>query len=257
MSTSATEMFRDMAAAIYAHGYVRKSADASSPNTKATLEAAPGSTFVLGPDPYNNLVKCKDVDLKWAVANVLQFFAATEDAGWLRKYNKHADRFLTGDQWIGAYGAIVMPQLKRCIDRLTASPDSRRAYVDMGPLGEEDLNRPACWNILHFLVQHNRLHMQVYQRSLNLFGVMPYDCIVLTNIQIYMARRLGKLAGCLTWTIGSLHCLDTDMLSLHDSTSYPSSLVLGCSILSDPVDCKRILQHPNDYSAGHLLYLRD
>lgn len=243
MPLNATSLFRAMANAICGREYSRLSADAASPNQKATIEAAPGHVFTLD-KPDNNVVLCRKVDLRWATANVLQFFAGTEEASWLRKYNRHADRFLTGTRWIGAYGAIAMPQLQTCIARLKASPNTRRAYVDMGPLAEEDVNRPPCWNLLHFLVQYDAVHMQVYQRSLNLFGVMPYDCVVLTNILSYVAKWLELRPGTLTWQIGSLHCLPTDALPIVDYERQVYSLILPHLTLSDPEKCKSILQDP-------------
>lgn len=212
-------------------GIERTSSDSQSPTKELTLEAPPFKQYILE-DPLLHVPNCK-MDFRWAVANVLQFFAATEQAGWLRQYNRNADRFLAGDCWIGAYGAIAMPQLEKCIFKLRESPNTRRAIVSMGGIEPEDINRPACWSFLHLLRSGNRLHMHVYQRSLGMH-VMPYDCILLSHILLYVAHSLKAEVGCLHWTVGSLH-----VKSLADVTGIinPDSIKFTEGLLQSPKSC--------------------
>lgn len=234
----ASELYRAMRAAVRSD-LPRAVADASSPQRTATIEASVGSTFTLD-DPRLNVPTCRAVDLRWAAANLLHFFAATEEAGALRKYNRRADQFLVDDRWIGAYGAVAVPQIEACIQLLRRDPLSRRAVVSMGSLEYQDINRPPCWSFLHFLQQSSHLHLLVYQRSLNLTGVMPYDCVVLTNALLYAAGRLGVPAGPLHWTIGSLH----RPLGVTDRPPEfdVDSIVYPVEILSDPQLCMRMLE---------------
>src|SRR5690348_13343600 len=88
--------------------------DSMSPNRDDTVEGLPFRTYRLD-TVESNVVTVRDIDRRWAYANLLHFFARTEDASDLLKYNRHARRFLTGGRWTGAYGAIAMPQIGDCL----------------------------------------------------------------------------------------------------------------------------------------------
>lgn len=236
---SASELYRAMLRDVVSCGYMRETSDRESPLQIKTVEAEFCRSYTLR-DPSINVVACRRVDLRWAAANLLHFFACTEDAGVLRDYNRHADRFLTGDRLVGAYGPIAVPQIEACIQLLKSSPQSRRAVVSMGPLGCQDQNQPPCWSMLHFLVQVDQLQLFVYQRSLNLTGVMPYDCVLLTNVLLYAAERLGVPAGRLHWTVGSLHA---PVDSKNEPPEYGiQSIVYPAEVLGNPHRCLKLLE---------------
>lgn len=203
-----------------------------------TLEAVPGTSYCLDV-PVFNVPQQRDINLQWAVANVLHFFAETERAEPLLQYNQHATRFVGCDGCMrGAYGHIAVPQIRLCISELQKDLWSRRAVISMGDLSHNDINRPACWSFLHFLYSSEQLDLLVYQRSLNLIGVMPYDCIVLTNVLFYVADALCVAPGALRWTVGSLHM----PLGFEPRTvQQPKSIVLDSALLASPEQCWRAL----------------
>lgn len=202
ISINASEMFRAMWNACT---YSRQRQTDSLVQPNATIEAPPGSTFQLRSMDHN-IVDCRPLDMRWAWANTLHFFSGSEHAEMLAKYNPIANRFVSNGIWRGAYGAICMPQILKCVELLREQPHTRRAIVSLGGYCEDpDANRPACISFMHFLQCSEGLCMSVYQRSLNLWGVMPYDCILLTNILHYVAKHTGLPCGTLSWTIGSLH----------------------------------------------------
>lgn len=203
-SSNASEMFRAMLSAVHVHRYERTTTDAVTAMPKTTVEARPGCVFELR-NPQYNLIDCLSIDLRWAAANTLHFFADTEEAGCLPRYNAVAYKFLTAEQWLGAYGAIAMPGIDQCIALLQASPHTRKAVVQMNGCEEVDINRPACWSHLHFMRGRYGLDLLVYQRSCNLLTVMPYDLVLLTNILAYVAQALQCGIGSLHWSFGSLH----------------------------------------------------
>lgn len=243
----ATELFDSMIEQIRRGQYVRQSEDASSPQQRSTLEAAPFQKFVLL-NPRRNFVRCKPVDDVWAAANTLHFFADTEEASILRKYNpRQCDKFLTSDgRWIGAYGAIAMRQIRWCIEKLKQNRWTRRAFVSMGEGHPEDVNRPACWNHIQFLYWNGALHMHVFQRSLNLWNVMPYDCVVLTNVLNVVSELTDTLLGSLEWTIGSLHVVPGFDIR-HDYVSSREQMIFSPRMLSEPDTCKFALNHVENY----------
>lgn len=197
---NATHVFRQMYADILYNGYRRQSSDPTSPAQSVMLEAEPGRSYTFAMDDVVEY----SFDIKWATAYVLHFFLGTEEGEMLPRYNKNANRFLTDGRWIGAYGAIGLSGVRRCIQQLKESPDSRRAIFHMGDGDVQDINRPACWSFVQFLKTERAVDMLVYQRSLNL-ALMPYDHIVLSNIHAYVATALETYVGALRWTVGSLH----------------------------------------------------
>lgn len=254
MAANITELFLEMHSAIKRYGARRKSTDPQSPQQGDTLEALPGSQFTLNCSAHN-VNGVRPFDKRWAIANTLHFFARTEEASVLRRYNKRADRFLTGCLWIGAYGAAMMCQLECAIQELQKHSSTRRGIATMGDLRQaHNINMPQCWNLVHFLEDHGRLDMLVYQRSLNLANVFCYDAVQLTNIHVYAASKVGIPAGRLVWTCGSLHWpLSEEFNYTMCSGSRTESMLLPPSLLAEPAACVHELEHPSDTWYGRTL----
>lgn len=246
MAENATDLYYEMMTAVLMGKRTRMTSDSASPTKRVTVEAEPGRTFALD-NPAHNMVRARSVDVRWAVANVLHFFACTEEAACLRRYCKHADRFLTGDSWVGAYGPKAAPGIDRCVDLLRRSPDTRRAVVCLSDAGN-DINSPPCWNTLHFLRDGGRLDLLVYQRSLHAHNVMPYDCVLLTNVLMYAAFFTGAEVGKLRWTVGSLHCYAED--GRRGALYNDAKICLPPEVLSSPAECFRALQEPSRWDCS-------
>lgn len=251
---NATELYLAMYSDIV-HSDLRRTASDGA-QTNETMEAPPGRTYVFR-GVHHNIVAARPIDLRWAAASTLHFFADTEEADMLIEF-RGAEKFLSresitdtddatcecgyskadhGDRimWRGAYGAHAMPQIRRCIDRLSKDHSSRRAVVTMANLDSEDINRPHCWTSLHFLICRDGLHLLVYQRSLNL-AIVPYDLVNLTNILNYVATRVDVTPAELHWTVGSLHCLSTEKPDgVHRQRN--ETMLYPVELLADPAKC--------------------
>lgn len=242
---NASELFHLMLTDVQCSKFTRQVTATHSPAQQLLCEAPLARCYVLC-NPLHNVMDFREIDRRWAVANTLHFFAATENAAVLPRYNKHAGRFLTGDRWIGAYGVPAMPQIRCCIEHLRQYPDSRRAIVTMpGLIAGEDINRPACWNMLHFIADHNGLNLIVYQRSLHLTRVAPYDCVVLTNILAFAATLLNVQLGGLIWMLGNVHCelpCKWTVGQRHRSWILPAT-----ELLADPSSCYQALEEGTNY----------
>jgi len=248
MAANASELFREMRVAILRSARTRQVSDGASPQKRETMEATPGRSFTLN-DVAHNFVDCRPVDQDWAAANVIHFFADTEDGSTLLAVNKRASEFIKDGKWEGAYGAIAMPQLRRCVEKLKAYPDTRRAVVSMGGLEHDDANRPACWSYLQFLSSPMGVDMCVYQRSLNLYGVMPYDCILLCNVLHYVASAVDDVPDKLHWCVGSLHAVKTDIKEPVDGDRN-HGMLFKYSVLNSADECRRILAERACYGLG-------
>jgi thymidylate synthase len=244
---NANELFRAMYCAVMTHRHKRITTDPVTAQPAETYEARIGSAFELH-NPSLNVVTERRIDMKWAFANTLHFFADTEEADMLPRYNWLAEKYITNGRWIGAYGKIAMRQIDQCIALLQTSLHTRAAFVDMGSMGPRDVNRPACWNFLQFITGRYGLDMVCYQRSCNLLGVMPYDLIVLTNVLYHVASAVGVRVGSLCWHFGSLHC--TEHFNLDSGGRRDESLLLN----SYPRHiCLDALRHPERYPWAEVL----
>jgi thymidylate synthase len=238
---TADSLYKAMIADIASNDSTRE-ATGTTPASGVMHEAVPGRQYNLLP-VCNNLVTLRPIRRSWNVANILHFFSGSEEASFLPRYNPYAAKFLTNGRWIGAYGAIALPQIERCIRLLRQHKDTRRAVVSMGELGEQDMNRPACWTSLHFLVYQGALDMLVYQRSLNVTGVMPYDLCLLSNILQYAATAVGVPCGALRWTIGSSHA--PTVPGIKGLENRAAGVTIPYGILSNPAYCLGILRDPS------------
>jgi hypothetical protein len=238
MAENATELYSEMLAAVMRCCSPRITTDSTSPTQQLVVEAEPSSTFVLQ-DVLSNVPAGRSVDLRWATANVLHFFSEREDAAPLRRYCKHADRFLDGDVWRGAYGACAVPQLRRCFELLREHPYSRRVVVSFGELRELTANLPRCMSFMQLLLGQRGLDLLVFQRSLSL-AVMPYDLVLLTNILGIASCAVKECIGALRWTVGSLHASTGDM----PLSGSQAQVLLPPELLLDSGACWEALLEP-------------
>jgi hypothetical protein len=234
---NANEVYVQMRSKLRDCYYSRCVVDSRSPCNHNVREAAFGTTYIV--DIVHNVPTFRKLNGAWLKGNILHFFSNTESANPLAKINPEGQKFLSreGSNWFwrGAYGPVFMPQLEACVKLLRDDPETRRAIaLSQGPF-EFDMNRPACWTSLHFMLQDSVLNMHVYQRSLHLTRALPYDITLLTNILNYMSYATANNPGWLHWTIGSLHCELRD--ELPDPIGDASQLLLPVELLSSSNAC--------------------
>lgn len=211
MAINATELYIEMVSAIKHGPSLRTATDPTSPCQYTIVEAPPGQSFVLWSTEHN-LAACVPIDLRKAKALVLHLFANTELATpmiVLPNVETNLSKVMDRLYWRGAYGPIVMPQIAKCITLLRSHPSTRRAVVHVSDGRPHDVNRPACVSFLQFMVYREELYLIATQRSLRL-DMMPYDCVILTELLHYVSRSTGIASGRLHWYVGSLHATNTD-----------------------------------------------
>lgn len=256
MAANASELFQEMLSDVSSNHWPRQVGDPQSPAKERTIEAQIGRCYELC-NPMFNYVDVRPVDRCWALANVLHFFTGSEYAEPLRRYNKQADRFLESGWWRGAYGAIALCQLQDCIKLLSAFPNSRRAIVSMGGFqSEPTINSPACWSFIHFIQGRVGLDMVVYQRSLSLFGVMPYDCILLSNIHCFVAGQCGIPVGVLRWIVGSVHIKEDETVK-HAIGRRHDGMIVPHKLLENNIECMEYLEQSKKLPHPYNEYLHE
>ena len=140
---------------------------------------------------------------------------------WDGNYNDYLDRMgleendgsmgrIYGAQWRkwqGANGQIV-DQLQDAVDLIKDHPDSRRILVNAWNAAEIDLRAvalPPCHNFFQFYVSGNKLSLQMYQRSCDMFLGVPLNIASYAVLLTMMAKITGLVPHEFIHTLGDAH----------------------------------------------------
>ena len=97
-------------------------------------------------------------------------------------------------KWQGANGKVV-DQLQDAIDLIKHNPESRRILVNAWNAAEIDLDTvalPPCHNFFQFHVAENKLSLQMYQRSCDMFLGVPLN-IASYSVLLHMVAKITNL----------------------------------------------------------------
>ena len=167
-------------------------------------------------------ITTKYVPMKPVKAELLWFLRGEQHINWLRLlgvsiWDDWADENdsigpLYGAQWrswIDSDG-MAIDQIKRLIHGLRTDPHSRRHLVSAWNVG--DLDRMAlapCHAFFQCYVSNDdRLSLQVYQRSADLFLGVPFNIASYALLTHMLAQQTGLSVGELIWTGGDCHIYD-------------------------------------------------
>jgi len=97
-------------------------------------------------------------------------------------------------------------QLKNAIDQIKNNPSSRRIIVNAWNPGEiEQMALPPCHTFFQFFVANNKLSLQMYQRSCDMFLGVPFN-IASYSLFLHMIAQVTNLeAGEFVHTLGDAH----------------------------------------------------
>jgi thymidylate synthase len=113
-----------------------------------------------------------------------------------------------GAQWRGwtVPGGPPVDQLRRLLDDIRRDPHSRRLVVSAWNVG--DLGRMAlqpCHVLFQVAVLGDRLSLQVYQRSADIFLGLPFNIASYALLACMLAQVTGFRPGELVHTLGDAH----------------------------------------------------
>ena len=117
---------------------------------------------------------------------------------------------LYGSQWRAwrtADGREI-DQLKEAIDLIRHNPDSRRIIVNAWNPGEsapDQVALPPCHSFFQFYVTGDRLSLQMYQRSADMFLGVPFNIASYSLLLHMVAKVTGLVAHEFIHTIGDAH----------------------------------------------------
>ncbi len=108
-----------------------------------------------------------------------------------------------GKQWRDFMG---VDQLNKVIDSIKNNPNSRRHIVSAwNPNEVDDMLLPPCHSLFQFYVIDNKLSIQLYQRSADVFLGVPFNIASYSILNMLIAHHLGLENGEFIHTTGDTH----------------------------------------------------
>jgi thymidylate synthase len=100
----------------------------------------------------------------------------------------------------------TIDQLKNVIDRIKTNPDCRRLIISAwNPSEIDSMALPPCHCLFQFKVYEDTLHLQLYQRSADVFLGVPFNIASYALLLAMVAQVTGLKPGVFTHTFGDVH----------------------------------------------------
>jgi thymidylate synthase len=116
----------------------------------------------------------------------------------------------TGDEPL--YRAGSVDQIADLVRMIKTSPDSRRLIVSAwNPADVPDMALPPCHTLWQVRVQGRKMHLQLYQRSADMFLGVPFNIASYALLLKMLAHVTGYEAGDFVHTIGDAHIYSNHM----------------------------------------------
>ncbi|WP_293573452.1 thymidylate synthase [Phaeobacter sp.] len=116
----------------------------------------------------------------------------------------------TGDEPL--YRAGSVDQIADLVRMIETAPDSRRLLVSAwNPADVPDMALPPCHTLWQVRVQGRRMHLQLYQRSADMFLGVPFNIASYALLLKMLAHVTGYEAGDFIHTIGDAHIYSNHM----------------------------------------------
>ncbi len=110
------------------------------------------------------------------------------------------------------YFAGAVDQISELIENIKKSPDSRRLIVSAwNPADVPDMALPPCHTLWQVRILNNRLHLQLYQRSADMFLGVPFNIASYALLQHMLAHVTGYEVGDFVHTLGDAHIYSNHM----------------------------------------------
>jgi thymidylate synthase len=113
-----------------------------------------------------------------------------------------------GYQWRSwpDYDGGHIDQISQAIETIKHNPDSRRIIVSAWNVSDlPKMHLPPCHAFFQFYVANNKLSLQLYQRSADIFLGVPFNIASYALLLEMMAQVTGLKAGDFVHTLGDAH----------------------------------------------------
>ncbi len=159
------------------------------------------------------LVTTKKVHLKSVIHELLWFLSGDTNIRYLQ-----ANGVRIWDEWADASGDLGpvygrqwrdfggVDQIAALVEQIRTSPDSRRLIVSAwNPPDVPEMALPPCHTLWQVRVLDGRLHLQLYQRSADMFLGVPFNIASYALLLMMLAQVTGYRPGTFVHTMGDAH----------------------------------------------------
>lgn len=106
----------------------------------------------------------------------------------------------------------TVDQIENLVEMIKTSPDSRRLIVSAwNPADVPDMALPPCHTLWQVKILGGKLHLQLYQRSADMFLGVPFNIASYALLQVMLAHVTGYEPGDFVHTIGDAHVYSNHM----------------------------------------------
>lgn len=110
------------------------------------------------------------------------------------------------------YRKRTVDQIENLVEMIKISPDSRRLIVSAwNPADVPDMALPPCHTLWQVKILAGKLHLQLYQRSADMFLGVPFNIASYALLQVMLAHVTGYEPGDFVHTIGDAHIYSNHM----------------------------------------------
>ena len=103
-------------------------------------------------------------------------------------------------------------QISNLVEAIRKTPDSRRLIVSAWNPGEVDqMALPPCHTLWQVRIIGGKLHLQLYQRSADMFLGVPFNIASYALLQVMLAHVTGYEPGDFVHTMGDAHIYSNHM----------------------------------------------
>lgn len=164
------------------------------------------------------LLTTKKLHLKSIIYELLWFLRGDTNVAYLQEHgvriwNEWADE--NGDlgpvygrqwrSWPDGKGGVV-DQIQQAVDMIKNDPSSRRIIVNAWNVAElPEMHLAPCHAMFQFYVAQDRLSMQLYQRSADIFLGVPFNIASYALLLQMVAQVTGLKPGHFVHTLGDAH----------------------------------------------------
>ncbi len=196
--TNYSTVFRNCVTEIMNHG------DEVSPRGQLTKEKLSHTIKV---NPLKSIFSSpiREINHSFLFAENLWYLSGRNSMFLLTHYNKNYHNFADDSILQGAYGPMILEQIRYIVNTLKKDNDSRQAVISLWrPNPSEAKDKPCTLNF-HFMIRNGQLNLHVTMRSNDAVWGQNYDVPSFSLLLLVIAGSLAVKPGHLYLTANSLH----------------------------------------------------
>lgn len=175
-------------------------------------------------DINNNIINIRNISKSYLFGELLWYMTARNDINFIQKFSGFWGRISDdGETSNSAYGHILFKrhgfdQVHKIIELLITDPHSRRAVLNFNVPNQNviETKDEICTIALQMYIRDGKLHCTGIMRSNDIWLGTPYDVAFFTELQKYIAHRVGVEYGTYTHFVTSIHAYDRNFQDIQD-----------------------------------------